>query len=102
MRLAIVCGLVAAGLGLGAPDASARALYFDVWCEDQGYSKARCDARNPADLAAFEEYWRKVERYEEAYHYDRKEDKRWRDNLNALDQEIQPGPGFSEEERRNR
>ena len=93
---------IAAGLMMGASQAQARALYFDVWCEDQGYSKDRCSARNPADVSAFEEYWRKVERYEEAYQWDKKEEKRWKDNLNSLDQEIQPGPGFSDEERRSR
>jgi hypothetical protein len=102
MRRVILGVLAVAGLVAATGSASARNLYFDDWCLDQGYDRARCDARMPQDVQAFEEYWRKVERYEEAYNYERNEDKRWKDNLNSLDQEIQPGPGFSDEERLNR
>jgi hypothetical protein len=102
MRRVVFGVLTVASLAFGMSSAQARNLYFDDWCHDQGYDRARCDARNPQDVQAFEEYWRKVERYEEAYNYERSEDKRWRDNLNSLDQEIEPGPGFSDEERRNR
>jgi hypothetical protein len=102
MRRVFLGLLAAASVVIGVSSAQARNLYFDDWCIDQGYDRARCDARNPQDVQAFEEYWRKVERYEEAYNYERSEDKRWKDNLNSLDQEIQPGPGFSDEERLNR
>ncbi|HAH10197.1 MAG TPA: hypothetical protein DCL54_14715 [Alphaproteobacteria bacterium] len=102
MRVGYWAAIAAVALTFGASSASARNLYFDEWCADQGYDKARCEARNPGDVAAFEEYWRKVERYEEAYNYRRSEEKRWKDNLNSLDQDLQSGPGFSDEERRNR
>lgn len=102
MRRLILGVLAVAGVVFAASPASARNLYFDDWCADQGYDRARCDARLPADVQAFEEYWRKVERYEESFNYKRSENKRWKDNLNSLDQEIEPGPGFSDEERLNR
>ena len=102
MRRSIFGLLLVTAAVLGAQNASARNLYFDDWCHDQGYDRARCEARNPQDVAAFEQYWRTVERYEEAYYYERSEDKRWKDNLNALDQDLRAGPGFSDEERRQR
>jgi hypothetical protein len=85
-----VAGFVIALSILAAP-ASARDLYFDIWCQDQGYDHARCEAQSPADVAAFEQYWRTVERYEEEYHWNRGEDSRFKKSLNALDQALPAG-----------
>lgn len=77
--------LVVAAMGLMAPQAKAANLYFDMWCEDQGFDEARCEERRPEDVAQFEEYWRAVERYEERFAVDRERDKDFRDDLNRLD-----------------
>jgi hypothetical protein len=73
--LAMVLGLML----LSAPAAEARNLYFDMWCEEQGFDEKRCEERRSEDVAQFEEYWRSVERYEE------------RDKLNDLDNMSEPG-----------
>ena len=92
MRGLLLSGLAFATLAFAAAEpAQARNLYFDMWCQEQGYSKERCDARSPADLEAFEAYWRAVEKYEEPYYYDRQEYARWRDELNAQDTAERPG-----------
>jgi hypothetical protein len=77
---------------LAAAPADARNLYFDIWCQEQGHSKERCDARNAEDVAAFEEYWRAVEKYEERYFVEREDYQNFRDTLNNLDEA--PTPGF--------
>lgn len=79
---------------LATAPADARNLYFDMWCQDQGYSKERCDQRLPADVTAFEEYWRAVEKFEEAFLVERQEYQNFRDQLNALDEA--PRPGFAD------
>ena len=44
-------GVLLAGLGvalvslLASAPANARNLYFDIWCQEQGHSKERCDQR---------------------------------------------------------
>jgi hypothetical protein len=76
-----------------ATPASARSLYFDIWCQEQGYDKDRCDRRDAADVAAFEEYWRQVEKYEEQYEVERHNYANFRDRLNSLDDN--PSAGFS-------
>lgn len=86
-------GIAVASLWATAP-AGARNLYFDIWCQEQGHSKERCDQRTPEDVAAFEEYWRAVEKYEEAYYVERQEYQNFRDQLNALDEA--PRPGFED------
>ena len=92
MRGMLLSGLALASLALAALEpAQARNLYFDMWCQDQGYSRDRCDARTPDDVTAFEAYWRAVEKYEEAYFYDRQEYDRFRDELNGQDQAERPG-----------
>ena len=91
-------GVAFASLLATAP-AEARNLYFDMWCQEQGYDKNRCDQRQPADVAAFEEYWRAVEKYEETYYYDRQEYGRFRDELNGQDQAERPGIQNYEPER---
>ena len=90
-------GVVLAGIGvvfaslLASAPADARNLYFDMWCQEQGYDKTRCDQRLPADVAAFEEYWRQVEKYEEQYYAQRQDYVNFRDELNQLDEKSQPG-----------
>ena len=83
-------GVVFASLLATAP-ADARNLYFDIWCQEQGYDKSRCDQRLPEDVAAFEEVWRAVEKYEEQYYAERQDYDNFRDQLNALDENPQPG-----------
>ena len=85
--LAMVVGMMM----LSAPAAQARNLYFDIWCQEQGFEKARCDERRAEDVAQFEEYWRAVERYEEQYVVERENYKNFRDELNTLDQTSQAG-----------
>jgi len=72
--------------------ANARNLYFDIWCQEQGFDRERCDQRLPADVAAFEEYWRAVEKYEEQYYVERQDYINFRDELNALDESPRAGP----------
>jgi hypothetical protein len=49
-----------------------KTLSFDRWCqEDQHYAPARCDAREPGDVAAFEDYRARVERYDLKYQKER-------------------------------
>lgn len=80
------------GLMLASPPAAeARNLYFDLWCEEQGFEEKRCEERRPEDVAQFEEYWRSVERYEERYYVERESDKNFRDKLNDLDNLSSPG-----------
>ena len=100
MRGILLSTLAFATLALAAvAPAQARNLYFDMWCQEQGYPKERCDARSPADVEAFEAYWRAVEKYEEAYFYDRQEYGRFRDELNGQDQAERPGIQNYEPER---
>ena len=90
-------GVLLAGLGvalvslLASAPANARNLYFDIWCQEQGHSKERCDQRKAEDVAAFEEYWRAVEKYEERYFVEREDYVNFRDQLNSLDEAPQPG-----------
>ncbi len=43
-------------------------LSFSTWClENKRYDADRCDARNPDDVAAFEDYRATVELYELPY-----------------------------------
>jgi hypothetical protein len=89
-------GVILAGLGVAlvsllSTPASARNLYFDMWCQEQGYSKDRCDQRLPDDVTAFEAYWRAVEKYEEQYFVERQDYVNFRDELNALDETAKPG-----------
>ena len=43
-------------------------MTFDVWCQEtQRYPADRCQARRPADIAAFESYRAAIERYELQY-----------------------------------
>jgi hypothetical protein len=72
MRFRLACGLVLSLLPVaGGPEAAGynvQILSFDMWClENKHYDPARCDARQPDDVAAFEEYRATVERYELPY-----------------------------------
>ena len=92
MRIASLSGLtLALAVLVASSPADARNLYFDMWCQEQGYVKERCDARSPADVEEFEAYWRAVEKYEEPYYYDRQEYARFRDRLNSQDTAERPG-----------
>lgn len=43
-------------------------MTFEMWCQEiQRYPDSRCQARSPADLAAFEGYRAAIERYELQY-----------------------------------
>jgi hypothetical protein len=43
-------------------------MTFEMWCQEtQRYPADRCQARRPADLAAFENYRAAIERYELQY-----------------------------------
>ena len=43
-------------------------MTFEIWCQEtQRYAADRCQARRPADLAAFENYRAAIERYELQY-----------------------------------
>lgn len=90
-------GVILAGVGvallslLSTGPASARNLYFDMWCQEQGYNKDRCDQRLPDDVQAFEAYWRAVEKYEEKYFVERQDYVNFRDELNQLDEAAKPG-----------
>jgi len=93
VKYGLMAGLamVVGTMMLSAPAAQARNLYFDMWCQEQGFEKARCDERRAEDVALFEEYWRAVERYEEQYVVERENYKNFRDELNTLDQTSQAG-----------
>ena len=92
MRGALLTGLALAIAAFASTSpAQARNLYFDMWCQEQGYAADRCDARSPADVEAFEAYWRAVEKYEESYFYERQDYKKFRDELNGEDQAERPG-----------
>lgn len=83
--------LVVASMFLSAAPSQARNLYFDMWCQEQGHDKNRCDERRPEDVAQFEEYWRAVEKYEEIYVVERQDYKNFKDELNDLDQTSEAG-----------
>lgn len=92
VKRGVLCALaVAAVAALGSSPAQARNLYFDIWCQEQGHDKARCDERRAEDVAQFEEYWRAVEKYEEQYFVEREDYKNFRDQLNHLDEKANAG-----------
>lgn len=72
MRWLVVWGvaLALAPVAAGADPVTynVQVLSFDMWCQEaQHYSPERCDAREPADEAAFETYRATIERYELPY-----------------------------------
>ena len=55
-------------LSLGTGTFDVKNLDFDLWCQQtQRYEPARCAARRPEDLKAFEDYRSSIERYELDY-----------------------------------
>ena len=45
-----------------------KTMTFELWCQEtQRYAPERCQARRPADVAAFESYRAAIERYELQY-----------------------------------
>jgi hypothetical protein len=45
-----------------------KTMTFELWCQEtQRYPAERCEARRPADVAAFESYRAAIERYELQY-----------------------------------
>jgi len=69
--LAIAQSLPAApgrDLSIGTSAFNVRTMDFDLWCQQtQRYAAARCAARRPEDVKAFEDYRSSVERYELDY-----------------------------------
>jgi hypothetical protein len=60
-----------------------RRMSFELWCQEtQQYAIARCDARQPADVKAFEDYRAAVERYEIQYQRQREQQRVMQDRLN--------------------
>ena len=58
-------------------------LTFELWCQEtQRYPAERCDARRPADVAAFEAYRASIERYELQYLKQVDRERQIRDSVN--------------------
>src|SRR5882762_1917138 len=55
-------------LSIGTSTFGVRTVDFDLWCQQtQRYDAARCAARRPEDVKAFEDYRASIERYELDY-----------------------------------
>ncbi len=86
--------VVSALLFLGSATASAqplsgplnydvKTLTFELWCQEtQRYPTERCNARRPADVAAFEAYRASIERYELQYLKQVDRERQIRDSVN--------------------
>lgn len=60
-----------------------KTLTFELWCQEtQRYPVERCDARRPADVAAFEAYRASIERYELQYLKQADRERQIRDSVN--------------------
>jgi hypothetical protein len=60
-----------------------KTLTFELWCQEtQRYPQDRCDARRPADVAAFEAYRASIERYELQYLKQMDRERQIRDSVN--------------------
>ena len=60
-----------------------KTLTFELWCQEtQRYPIERCNARRPADLAAFEAYRASIERYELQYLKQADRERQIRDSVN--------------------
>ena len=58
-------------------------MSFELWCQEtQRYPAARCEARSPDDVKAFEEYRAAVERYEIQYQRQREQNRAAQERLN--------------------
>ncbi len=66
-------------------------LSFDRWCqEDQNLPAARCDARQPEDVAAFDAYRAQVEHYDLKYQEDREKENRFEQDVLKRDPSAPP------------
>jgi hypothetical protein len=60
-----------------------KTLTFELWCQEtQRYPIERCNARRPADVAAFEAYRASIERYELQYLKQMDRERQIRDSVN--------------------
>lgn len=60
-----------------------KTLTFELWCQEtQRYPAERCNARRPADVAAFEAYRAAIERYELQYLKQAERERLIRDSVN--------------------
>ena len=60
-----------------------KTMTFELWCQEtQRYPAERCNARRPADLAAFESYRAAIERYELQYLKQVDRERQIRDSVN--------------------
>ena len=80
--------LLGSGVSLAQPlsgplNYDVKTLTFELWCQEtQRYPAERCDARRPADLAAFEAYRASIERYELQYLKQVDRERQIRDSVN--------------------
>ena len=80
--------LFGSGAGLAQPLGSplnydVKNMTFEMWCQEtQRYAADRCQARRPADLAAFENYRAAIERYELQYLKQIERERQIRDSVN--------------------
>ena len=57
-------------------------MTFEAWCQEtQRYAADRCQARRPADVAAFENYRAAIERYELQYLKQMERERQIRDSV---------------------
>src|SRR5258706_13562878 len=60
-----------------------KTMTFESWCQEtQRYAADRCNARQPADVKAFEDYRAAVERYELQFLKQQQRDRDTRDSVN--------------------
>jgi hypothetical protein len=72
---------------------SVKTLSFDRWCiEEQRYPSSRCDRRLAADVAAFEDYRARVERYDLEYEMERTREYEFERDVLKRDHSQQPAP----------
>lgn len=91
-RIAFVVSVSALLLGSGTASAQplsgplnydVKQLTFELWCQEtQRYPAERCEARRPADVAAFEAYRASIERYELQYLKQVDRERQIRDSVN--------------------
>jgi hypothetical protein len=84
MALALFGSAAAFAQPLSGPlNYDVKTLTFELWCQEtQRYPAERCDARRPADLAAFEAYRASIERYELQYLKQVERERQIRDSVN--------------------
>jgi hypothetical protein len=81
--LLLVSGAALAQPLSGPLNYDVKTLTFELWCQEtQRYPAERCDARRPADVAAFEAYRASIERYELQYLKQADRERQIRDSVN--------------------